>query len=114
MLVQLHKGGRDDGGHFRVHREVLVLPSHGVAHAAHLLSNGRARLLFPLPHLSYKVLAAEVVTGLAGGLQLALHHNLRSNSGVVCARYPQRVVALHAVVARKAVHDGLVKRVAHV
>jgi hypothetical protein len=51
---------------------------------------------------------------LANILQLALHHDLRGNTSVVCAGDPRGVQALHAVVARQAVHDGLVERMAHV
>jgi hypothetical protein len=47
-------------------------------------------------------------------LQLALHHDLGGNAGVVGAGNPHGVEARHAVVARQAVHDGLVERVAHV
>ena len=47
-------------------------------------------------------------------LQLTLDHDLRGNAGMVGARHPQRVVAAHAVVARQAVHDGLVERMPHV
>ena len=61
-----------------------------------------------------EVLAAQVVAAEALLLQLALDHDLRRDAGVVGARHPQRVVAPHAVVARQAVHDGLVERMAHV
>jgi hypothetical protein len=54
------------------------------------------------------------VAALALFLQLALHHDLRGNARVVGARHPQCVEAPHAVVAREAVHDGLVERMAHV
>jgi hypothetical protein len=47
-------------------------------------------------------------------VELALHHDLRRDAGVVGARLPQRVVAAHAVVARQRIHDGLVEAVAHV
>ena len=47
-------------------------------------------------------------------LQLALHHDLGGNAGVVGARNPGGVETGHAVVAGQAVHDGLVERMAHV
>ena len=47
-------------------------------------------------------------------LELAFHHDLRGDARVVGARLPQRVVALHAVVARERIHQGLVEAVAHV
>ena len=61
-----------------------------------------------------EVLAAEVVAADALLLQLALHHDLRGDAGMVGAGHPQRVEAAHPVVARQAVHDGLVERVPHV
>ena len=56
-----------------------------------------------------QVVAADALFG-----QLALHHNLGGDAGVVGARNPAGVVALHAVIAGQAVHDGLVEGVAHV
>jgi hypothetical protein len=58
--------------------------------------------------------AAEVVAGLALGLQLALDDHLRGDAGVVRARLPQGVARRHAVVADQRVHDGVVEAVAHV
>ena len=114
LLVQLHKGGGDHLGHFRVHGEVLVLPGHRIAHAPHLLRDGGAGLFFPFPDFVNEGGAAQVVAGFAFTGELALDHDLRGNAGVVGAGHPQRVFAQHAVVARERVHDGLVERMAHV
>ncbi|MDT4832057.1 hypothetical protein FQZ97_655940 [compost metagenome] len=120
LLVQLHEGVGDDLAELLVHGEVLAAPVHRVAHAAHLRGDGVAAFFLPFPDLGDEVLArlggrgAHVVAADALGLQLALHHDLRGDAGVVGARYPDRVGAGHAVVAREAVHDGLVERVAHV
>ncbi len=114
LFVQPHKGFGDHLGQLLVHGEVLAAPVHRGAHAAHLPGDGVARLLFPVPHAGDEIFTAQRVPALALLLQLALHHDLRGDAGVVGARHPQRVVALHAVVARQAVHDGLVERVAHV
>ena len=54
------------------------------------------------------------MTALPLALQLALHHDLRGNAGVIRAGQPKRVEAAHAVIAREAVHDGLVEGMAHV
>ena len=114
LFIQAHEGF---GHHFRqalVHREVLAAPVHAVAHAAHLLRDGVARLLLPLPHAGHEILAAQVMTALPLALQLALHHDLRGNARVIGARNPDRVEAPHAVVAREAIHDGLVEGMPHV
>ena len=120
LLVQLHKGLGHHFGQLVVHGEVLARPVYAIAHAAHLLRDGVARLFFPFPHFGHKVFAcfgrrwAHVVAANTLALQLALHHNLRGNAGVVGAGNPCSVVAHHAVVAREAVHDGLVEGMAHV
>ncbi|MNS53284.1 hypothetical protein D3C72_860350 [compost metagenome] len=100
--------------HLGRHREVLARPVDRRPHAAHLARDGGARLLLPLPDLLDELFAAEVMARHALGFQLALHHDLRGDTGVVGTRHPQRVGAAHARVARQAVHDGLVERVAHV
>ena len=48
------------------------------------------------------------------GLQLTLDHDLRGNASMVCSGNPKGIEATHAVIAREAVHDGLVERMAHV
>ena len=68
----------------------------------------------PLPHLLQEFLAAEVVAADFLCVELAFHHDLRRDAGVVGARLPQGVVAVHAVVADKRVHEGVLEGVAHV
>ncbi len=46
--------------------------------------------------------------------ELALHHHLCGDTGVIRTRLPQRVVAHHAVVAGQSVHHRVVKAVSHV
>ncbi len=114
FFVQAHEGFGDHGRELVVHGEVLARPVHGVAHAAHLRGDGVAAHFLPLPDLLREGLAAEVVAADLLFLQLALDHDLRGDAGVVGAGHPEGVRAHHAVVAREAVHDGLVERVAHV
>jgi hypothetical protein len=82
-------------------------------------------MVLPLFSFHSQTLLDEVLAGFGGcwphvvaadalGLQLALDHDLGGNAGMVRARNPGGVKPLHAVVTRQAVHDGLVKRVAHV
>lgn len=114
LFVEAHEHVADRARHLRVHREVLVLPVDRGTHAADLPGDGRARLRFPFPDLVDEGRAAQVMARDALRVQLALHHDLRGDAGVVGARHPQRVGALHARVARQAVHDGLVEGVPHV
>ena len=65
-------------------------------------------------HTFDEIGTAQVVAAHALLLQLALDDDLRGNARVVGARHPDGVVPQHAVVAREAVHDGLVERVPHV
>ncbi len=63
---------------------------------------------------STNLLAPEVASRLAFGLQLILDDDLRRDAGVIGADLPKRVVAEHAVVADQDVHQRLLERVPHV
>jgi hypothetical protein len=114
LLVERDEGVGDDGREPLVHGEVLVLPGHRVAHAAHLPGDGGAAGLLPVPDLGDEVLAPEVVARQAGFLELALDDDLGGDAGVVGARHPERVLALHAVIAHQRIHDRVLERVPHV
>ncbi len=120
LFIELDEGVHHHGRELLVHGEVFAAPVDGVAHAAHLLGDGVAAAFLPLPDLGDEVLAcflrrrAHLVAADVLRLQLALDHDLGRDARVIGARQPQRVVALHAVVAREAVHDRLVERMAHV
>ena len=97
-----------------VHREVLARPVARGAQPAHLARDGGARLLLPRPHALHELLAPQGAARFADSFELALHHHLGRDAGVVGARLPQHVVALHAVIAREHVHQRLLVRVPHV
>ena len=74
-----------------------------------------------LPNLSFhahtleELLTTEVVTGQALLLaEVLLYFNLGCNTGVIGARHPQRLVALHTLGADEDILQGLVECVAHV
>ena len=76
-----------------VHGEALALPVHGVAQTAHLPGNGAAGLRLPLPDFVDERVTAVVVAGFAFfRSDLALHHHLGGDAGVVGARLPQGVL----------------------
>jgi hypothetical protein len=114
LFEQAHEHLGDDLRTRRVHREVFARPVRRGAEAAHLAEDRGARFLLPLPDLLDEFFAAEVVARNLLRVELAFDHDLRGDAGVVGARNPGGVMAEHAVVARQAVHDGLVERVAHV
>ena len=68
----------------------------------------------PLPHLVQEFVPPQVVAAHLLGVQLAFHHDLGGDAGVVGARLPQGVVAAHAVVAGQGVHEAVLEGVAHV
>ena len=98
-----------------VHGEAFVVPVHGVAQAAHLTGDGAARLLLPLPDTIDECFPSQVVAGLTLFIgQLAFHHHLGGDAGMVGAHCPQGVTTLHAAIAGEGIHDGVLEGVAHV
>ena len=114
LVIKLHKHGGNGFGARVVHGEIFARPVGGTAHAAHLLRNRAAGHFFPFPHFFQEFFAPQVMAGQALRGEPAFHHNLRGNAGVVGAGNPAGVAAFHAVIARQAVHNGLVEGVAHV
>jgi len=70
--------------------------------------------VLPFPNTLEEAVAAQVVARLALGLELALDHDLRCDTGMVGARHPVGIVALHAVAADQDVHEGLLEGMPHV
>ena len=69
---------------------------------------------FPLPDALFEFLAAQVAAVDALFGELALHHHLGGDAGVVGAGQPQRVVAEHAMPADGDVDLGVLEHVADV
>ena len=114
IFVQPHKRLIDRPRAALVHREAVALPVQRKPEHPQLLSNAIAVLFLPLPDATDKLLAAQVVAGLAFLFcQHALDHQLRRDARVVGARQPQRVVPLHASPAHQRVLHH-VHRVPHV
>src|ERR1700741_3990236 len=89
-------------------------PVAGGAEPLELADDGAARLLLPLPDPGDEGLPPEVLLGLALLLELPLDHVLRRDARVVGARHPERVVAVHPLVADQDVLERVVERVAEV
>ncbi len=96
------------------HREEFARPIYAGAQSLHLVEDGPAVVLLPLPHPLDEGLARHVAPVLAFGGQLPLHHHLRRDAGMVGARQPKRHEPAHAVPADDDVHLRLVQHVAHV
>ncbi len=114
VFVQAHEHVGDDGGQAFVHREAIARPVDRIAEAPLLPEDRVAGLRLPLPHALDERLASEVAPVLAFRVQLPLDDHLCRDAGVVGARLPQRVVAVHAVLARQRVHQRVLERVPHV
>ena len=97
-----------------VHGEVLAIPVDRSAEALHLVENRAAIKLLPFPDALNEFLAAQFAALLAFLGEVALHHHLRGDAGVIGAGQPQRDEAAHAMPARDNVHLRLAEHVPHV
>ena len=96
-----------------VHGEVLAVPVDGGAEALHLVENRAAVKSFPFPDPLNELLAAQVAAFLAFFGEVALHHHLRGNAGVIGTGKPQGDEAAHAMPARDDVHLRLAEHMSH-
>ena len=69
--------------------------------------------MLPLPHFFDELVAAEIVAFDALRFELSLNDDLRGDACVIGTGQPQGVRAAHAVIAGQRIHDGLIKRMAH-
>ncbi len=88
LLVQAHEGLFHRDGEVLVHGEVFARPVDAGAEALHLVEDGAAVVLFPLPYALDEGFAAQLLPRFALAGQLALHHHLRGDAGVVGSRNP--------------------------
>jgi len=97
-----------------VHGEALALPVAGAAEPLELVQDNPAVLFFPRPDALDEFLAAQVMPGLPFLCKFLLDHVLGRDPGMVRARHPEGVVALHASIAGHDVLQGVVQGVPHV
>src|ERR1700694_856250 len=97
-----------------IHREALARPVTRCTETTHLLRDGGARLLLPVPHALDESLAPERLAREPFALQLTRDYHLRRDARMIGAGLPKRVVAAHAMESRQRVHDGLIESVPHV
>ena len=115
LFVQTHECLDDCPRVVGLHGELQALPVQGAAHHLELFENAAAVALPPVPDALDELLASDVVAGfLLGRAQLAFHHHLGGDAGMVRARKPHGVVRGHAPPANKNVLDGAGERMAHV
>ena len=114
VFVHAHEGFFHGLRQTVVHGEALAAPIDGRAEATDLTADVAAGMVFPFPDLLQELLAAQVVTVLASGFQLALHQHLGGDTRVVGAWLPQGVAALHTAETDQRIHDRIVEAMAHV
>ncbi len=113
VVVQAHKGFADSARKILVHGETFARPIDRRALAPDLLENLPAVLLLPGPDAFGKLLTAKIVARQAFLLQLARHHQLRRDTGVIHSRQPQRAKSGHAFISGQHIHHGVLQSVAH-
>ena len=105
----------DSPGALVVEREPHPVPVATGPHVAELPENPLLILLLPCPDPLDELFAAEIVAGEFFLLeQPPLDDRLRGDAGVVGARHPERVVALHPSRADEQVLQAVVEGVAEV
>ena len=112
--MQPHEHFGDRARERGVHGELVALPVHRRTEAAQLIGDDSTGFLFPFPNAFDKGVATEFDAALSRRIQLAFHHHLRGNPGVVRARLPQGVEAAHSLVADERIQDGVLKGMPHV
>ena len=114
LLIEPDEGLAHGHGARAVHGEVLARPVDARAQPPHLVEDGVAVVLLPLPDAFDEGFAAQLLAGFVLFGQLAFDHQLGGNAGVVGARNPQRQIAAHAAPASEDVHLGMFQHVPHV
>ena len=92
-----------------IHREALARPVEGRAEAPQLPADGPARLRLPVPDAGEERLPPHAAPVEALGRQQPLHHHLRRDAGMVGARLPQGIPALHPTPAHKDVLQRVIE-----
>lgn len=95
-----------------VHREAFPIPVTGSTHALELIDNGAALIGFPLPDPFNEFFPTKIMPGFLFRGQLAFHHVLSGNTGVIRTRHPEGVVALHPMIAGEQILQGVVQGMA--
>mmetsp|Transcript_32794 Transcript_32794/g.71507 ORF Transcript_32794/g.71507 Transcript_32794/m.71507 type:complete len:419 (-) Transcript_32794:110-1366(-) len=114
LVLHAHEGFLDGHTASVIHSEEEAFPVHRNSQHAELVADAVALLGLPLPHFLEEFLAAEVVLGDAFLHEQLLDYRLGSDPGVIHARHPEHVEALHAFVSDDRVLNRKLQCVAHV
>ena len=116
LFIEIHEDALHAFRVFLVHRETQPRPIARCAQLFQLLDDDAAMLLFPFPNMLEQFLATEIVPMLHYALlaQLAFDDTLRGDAGMVGAREPQNLLAIHTRLAGENVLNGVVEHMPHV
>ena len=114
LLIQADKNLPDSPGAALVHGETLPVPIQRGTQGTQLAHDAAAELFLPLPYTLQELLPAQLVAVGAFLPESPLHLGLGSDTGMVAARHPQGIVALHAAPANQDVLQGIVQGMPHV
>ena len=114
VLVHADERDADRPGQAFVHGEAQPVPVAGVSEGLHLLDDPVAVLLFPRPHAFDELLSAQGAPVDPFFHQLAFHHDLGGDPGVIGPRQPKRLEPLHSLSPDHDVLVELLERVADV
>ena len=114
LAIELNEHLGDRARQALVEREPLAAPVAGGAEALELGHDRPAQFGLPRPDAFDERLAAQrAAVRLLPLHELALDHHLRGDAGMIHARLPQHVAAVHAPVAAQDILKRVVERVAH-
>ena len=113
LLVQAYKYILDRFRTALVHRKTLSLPIRRGAHLLQLGNDPAAILLFPFPSSLQKAFTAQILLADALLLQCLNNLNLSRDAGMIRSRLPQRVIALHSLIAHQDILHCIIQRVSH-
>ena len=114
LFIEVAEDPQDAFGTGFVHREAGALPVARGAQLAQLLQDHAAVFLFPVPGMTQELFARERRFLDPLGLEFGHHLGFRGDRGVVGARDPAGVLALHAGAAHQYVLQRVVEHMSHV
>ena len=97
-----------------IHGEAFTGPVAGRAEAADLQTDAVAEFFLPLPYTFQEFFTAEVIFIETFFSDLLFDLDLRCDAGMIFARQPQDIVALHSLVTDQNILQGIVERMPHV
>ena len=97
-----------------IHGETFTGPVAGRAEASDLQTDAVAEFFLPLPYTFQEFFTAEIIFIETFFSDLLFDLDLRCDAGMIFARQPQDIVALHSLVTDQNILQGIIERMPHV